>query len=153
MAQNTIAVISDCDDTLAPDTTGQLLTHFGLDPDDIYRSAAELVKEGWDPTIAYMQRMIALASDDGPLAGLTLTEMQNVGRTLQFHEGVPAIFPELKAEIEGDPLFRDVGIRVETYVVSSGIEELLSASELRVPSILYGVVPSPTTKVAVRLFR
>lgn len=131
MAQNTIAVIADCDETLAPDTTGQLLTHFGLDPDDVFSSAAELVKEGWDPTIAYMQRMIDLARDDGPLADLTLTEMQNVGRTLQFLEGVPAIFPELKTEIEADPLFRDVGIRVETYVVSSGIEELLSASELQ----------------------
>jgi hypothetical protein len=130
MAQNTIAVISDCDDTLAPDTTGQLLTHFGVAPRDVFSSAADLVKEGWDPTIAYMQCMIDLAKDRGPLGQLTLAEMEKVGRTLTFHKGVPAIFPELKAEIEGDPLFRDIGIRVETYVVSSGIEELLSASEL-----------------------
>lgn len=131
MAQNTIAVIADCDDTLAPDTTGQLLSLFGLEPTDVFREAAELVKSGWEPTIAYMHRMITLAGGDGPLAGLTLDKMQSAGRNLQFYEGVPAIFSDLKEELEGIPQYRAVGIRVETYVVSSGIEELLRASPLK----------------------
>ena len=131
MAQNTIAIIADCDDTLAPDTTAQLLRHFGLEPEVLFREAAELVKLGWDHTIAYMQRMIALAEADGPLAGLTRGKMEELGGQLRFHEGVPEIFADLKAEIEGEPRYRDVGIRVETYVVSSGIEELLSASRLQ----------------------
>lgn len=99
MAQNTIAVIADCDDTLAPDTTGQLLSLFGLEPTDVFREAAELVKSGWEPTIAYMHQMIILAEGDGPLADLTLDKMQAVGRNLQFYEGVPAIFSDLKEEL------------------------------------------------------
>ena len=131
MAQNTIAIIADCDETLSPDTTAQLLRHFGIDPEAMFREAAELVKQGWDHPIAYMQRMIELAEGDGPLAGLTRSKMEESGRQLQFHDGVPEIFSELKAEIEREPRYRDVGIRVETYVVSSGIEELLSASRLQ----------------------
>lgn len=130
MAQNTIAVIADCDDTLAPDTTAQLLRKFGVDPEGVFREAADLVKQGWDPAIAYMQRMITLAEGDGPLSDLTKAKMEEVASSLEFHPGVPEIFSELKGQIEAEPRYRDVGIRVETYVVSSGIEELLNASRL-----------------------
>ena len=33
MAQTTIAMVADCDDTLASDTTGQLLEFCGVDAD------------------------------------------------------------------------------------------------------------------------
>lgn len=154
MAQNTIAVIADCDDTLAPDTTAQLLRHFGVDPDVVFREAADLVKQGWDPAIAYMQCMIKLAEGGGPLSGLNRTKMEEVGLTLEFHPGIPEIFSDIKGQIEGDSRFRDVGIRVETYVVSSGIEELLNASRLNDAihalwgsTFAYGTPDGPITSV------
>ena len=43
---------------------------------------------------------------------------------------MPDCFSRLKKEIEEEPDFRSVGIRVEFYVISSGIQELISASAL-----------------------
>jgi hypothetical protein len=71
MAQNVIAVIADCDDTLAPDTTAQMLRHFGVDAKKFYREeVGRLVGQGWDPTLAYLHELIRLARE-GPLAMLT----------------------------------------------------------------------------------
>ena len=129
MAQTTIAIVSDCDDTLAPDTTGQLLTHYGVEPEQFFRESGELVKRGWDPTLAYMHHMVELARG-GPLSPCTADAIIGVGRNIKFHKGAPGCFPKLKEDIENEDRFRDVGIRVETYVISSGLEELLQASSL-----------------------
>ena len=130
MAQNTIAIITDCDDTLALDTTGQVLREFGIDSEQFFRETAEYVKRGWDPVLAYLYHMVELAQDGGPLADLTEDRLSEIGRTLEFYPGVPNVFRTLKSEIEGEVEFRDVGIRIETYVISSGIEQLLEKSSI-----------------------
>ena len=131
MAQTTITIIADCDDTLAPDTTGQLLELCGVDSKDFFRNeSAPLVRAGWDPSLAYMQRMIELAKDDGPLAFLTQSKIRDLASQLEFFPGVPECFDHIKQEVEQDPSFRAAGIRVESYVISGGIAELLRASSL-----------------------
>lgn len=130
MAQNTIAIVADCDETLAPDTTAQLLQACGADAEEVFRRAAELVKAGWEPTLAYLRQMVLLAQEGGPLYGLTEAKMREVGRALAFYPGVPECFAQLRQEIESSSVFRAYGIRVEFYVVSSGVEDLLAASAL-----------------------
>ena len=131
MAHTTIAIVADCDDTLAPDTTAQLLDMCGVDSADFFPNRAHpLVKEGWDPSLAYMHRMIELARNNGPLAGLTRERMQDLAQRLTFYPGVPECFKSIKQEVEGNPLFHAAGIRVATYVISGGIAELLRASVL-----------------------
>ena len=132
MAHNTIAIIADCDDTLAPDTTLQLLNACGVDGERFFREdVAPYVQDGWDPTLAYLHVMIQQAREGGPLAQLTKDRILEVAQNLTFYPGVPECFTSLKDEIEGEPEYRDVGIRVECYVISGGIEELLAASSLR----------------------
>lgn len=132
MAQTTIAIVADCDDTLAPDTTGQLLDSYGIDKNDFFQNkAASLVKQGWDPSLAYMHEMVELAQGGGPLSGLSQTKLQDLASQLQFFPGVPKCFDQIKQAIEGEPTFRAAGIRVESYVVSGGIAELLRASQLK----------------------
>jgi hypothetical protein len=131
LPQTTIAIVSDCDDTLAQDTTGQLLEMSGVNSQQFFaEEAASLVAQGWDPTLAYMNRMVALAAQDGPLSDLTLDKFQELGQRLVFFPGVPECFDLIKAEIESEPSFRDAGVRVESYVISGGIAELLRASPL-----------------------
>ena len=132
MAQTTIAIIADCDDTLAPDTTAQLLRLCGVDPDDFFRNQCDpLVREGWDPSLAYIRRMVELAEGDGPLSGLNQGKILELARCLEFFPGVPECFERIKREIEAEPEFRAAGIRVESYVISGGIGELLRASRLQ----------------------
>lgn len=132
MAQTLIAIIADCDDTLAPDTTGQLLELCGVDKQDFFRNqSASLVKEGWDPSLAYMRRMVEFAADGGPLSNLTRDQLRSLAAKLNFYPGVPDCFAHIKSAIESDPAFRAAGVRVESYVISGGIAELLRASSLQ----------------------
>ncbi len=132
MVQTSIAIVADCDDTLAPDTTGQLLRLYGVDSEDFFQNkSAPLVREGWDPSLAYMHEMIKLAQNGGPLAGLTRQRLIELAERLEFYPGVLACFRAIKQEVENDSDFRAAGVRVESYVVSGGIAELLRASALR----------------------
>lgn len=131
MAQTTIAIVADCDDTLAPDTTAQLLELCGVDGPGFFREHANpRVKEGWDPSLAYMRGMIDLARNEGPLASLTQTRIRELARQLEFYPGVPECFTRIKEDVERDARFRAAGVRVETHVISGGIAELLRASAL-----------------------
>ena len=130
MIPSTIAIIADCDGTLAPDTTGQLLTQCGADPKDLFERANSLVKQGWCQPLAYMHEMIQLTKPEQPLAGLTQSKIQEIGQSLDFYPGVPEFFDQIKETIENQPEFREARIRVEAYVISGGIQDLLRASPL-----------------------
>ena len=130
MVPTTIAIIADCDDTLAPDTTGQLLDFCGVNQKDLFAASGKLVDQGWDPVLAYMRCMTELSKNEGPLASLNRERIQQLAKGLTFFPGVPQFFTEIKNEIENQVDFRAAGIRVELYVVSSGIQELLEASVL-----------------------
>ncbi len=131
MAQTKISVIADCDGTLAPDTTNQLLQHFNVMPDDFWPNEVKpLVEDGWDEHLAYMQKLIELSGDGGPLQGLTRDKLIEIASGLQFYPGVPDGLVSLREEIHDTPRFRDAGIRVEFYVISAGIGDMLRASDL-----------------------
>ncbi len=65
-----VYLVPDCDDTLGPDTTTQLLERLSIDVEDFYQQTGERVRLGWNPTLAYMCRMIELAKEGGPLQGI-----------------------------------------------------------------------------------
>lgn len=128
MVQRTIALVADCDDTLAPDTTAQLLGHFGVDARSFYQGkVAPLVSVGWDPALAYMHEILKLV-EEGPLADLTLTRIQEIGQNLDLFPGVPDVFHELRSDIENDDEYSQYRIKVRFYVISGGIEDLIRAS-------------------------
>jgi hypothetical protein len=129
MAHTVIAVVCDCDETLAPDTTEQLLSHFGIDAKQFYEmQARKLVDAGYDPPLAYMNEMLRMAQDDGPLSQLTQPRMIEIGRSLKFYPGVPEVFTELATEVHAK--YADFGIQLEAYVITGGIADLVKASPL-----------------------
>ena len=131
MAQTTIAVVADCDGTLAPDTTGQLLRHFNVKPEEFWPNEVQpLVKAGWDEHLAYTQKLIELSKQGGPLEGLTADKLTEIGAGLELYPGVPEGLVTLRDEIQEIPEFRDFGLRVEFYVISAGIGDMLRASAL-----------------------
>ena len=140
-----IAVVADCDDTLAPDTTAQLLEHCGIDPIKFYREdAGKLVDQGYDPVLAYMNAMLKKAKGDGPLSTLTKDKITEIAQKLNFFPGVPEVF-----EILGEEVHRTYGkwgIRLESFVITAGIEDLISASELEKQLGICGVAILTMTK-------
>lgn len=121
-----IAVVFDFDDTLAPDSTTQLLDAHGVDTDDLWsRRAPALVAEGYDPPLAYLRCLLDWVGPGRPLGELTNADLAAFGAELDasFFPGLPGLFGDLEAIAAAG---RDVS--VEFYIVSSGLQALIAGS-------------------------
>lgn len=117
--QETIAVVFDFDDTLAPDSTSGFLESIGVDVPRFWsEDMAALIDDGWDPIPAYLYGMIRLA-DEG--YEITRDSLAAWGQRLPLYEGVETVFDRLRAEA------RDAyeHAQVEFYMISSGVGEIL----------------------------
>jgi hypothetical protein len=115
-----IAIVCDCDDTLAPDTTAQLLEACGINSEDFYRNeVGPLVRQGYDPAVAYLTKILEKKPD------LTQTRIQEIGAGLSLYPGVPKIFRDLTAEVKEE--FGKDGIMLQKYIISGGIKDLIAA--------------------------
>ncbi len=129
MAQNVIALISDCDGTICPDTASMLVRDLGLDVADFWATVNGDVENGWDPPLAWLSRLVA-ASREGRVPPLTRERLQRVGEAIEFYPGVLDFVQRIRDQIRQHADFRDAGIAVEWHIVSSGIEELIKASAI-----------------------
>ena len=127
MAQNVIALISDCDGTICPDTASLLVSELGLSPASFWSEVGSDVEDGWDPPLAWLNRLITL-SRSGAIPPLTRELMHSVGEKVELFSGVGDFLGRIREHIEERAEFRDAGVAVEWYIVSSGIEELLMAT-------------------------
>ncbi|MEQ1749001.1 MAG: HAD family hydrolase [Prosthecobacter sp.] len=125
--QTTIAVIYDYDQTLSPtymqDET--LFPHFGINPTEFWKRSRELVdQEGYDGELAYLKCMLDYLGMDRP----TNDELRELGAKLRYYKGVPDVFQELHGVLSSQ--HKLLGIKIEHYIVSSGLKILLDGSSL-----------------------
>jgi hypothetical protein len=126
--QNVIAVIFDFDDTLTDDSTTKLLGHHGLDPSDFWKNrAASMLRDGWDPTLAYLKLLLDEVGPGKSLGKLTNANLQAFGGTLKIYPGVATLFKDLKNIASKHPLSHPA---VEFYVISGGLEEIIRGSSI-----------------------
>jgi hypothetical protein len=124
LAQNVIAIISDCDGTICPDTATALVRALGLDDVEFWRSVNRDVEDGWDPPLAWLSRLVQ-ASREGAIPPLSRDLLHEVGGEVQLYPGVLDFLPRIRERLQDRADFREAAISVEWYIVSSGIEELL----------------------------
>ena len=130
MDQNVISIICDCDGTLCPDTTDKLVRELGLDSDRFWRSeVAKLVEEGWDHTLAYLNKLLELTYGRSTNQ-LSKTILQAVGANVEFYPGVLDVIERIRSRLSEHTEYHEAGVMVEWYIVSSGIEEVMQASEV-----------------------
>ncbi len=123
-----LAVIFDFDDTLVPDSTSLFLQSKGVDVEEFWgRRTKEMIEQGYDSPMAYLQLMIDEAVAGGELEGLSIAELKGFGANLDnlYFDGLPALFDDLRA-IASD--HRDVSI--EFFIISSGIQHLVEGSQV-----------------------
>lgn len=128
VSQNTIAIIFDYDQTLSPVYMQDdvLFPEFGIDPAQFWKRCNELTDEGgWDNELAYMKCLLDYLEMDG-VSNAQLTEM---GKKLNYFEGVPEVFDEIQTILT--PEHKLAGIKIEYYIVSSGLQALLDGSNLK----------------------
>lgn len=122
-----IAVIFDFDDTLLPDSTSALLQAHGIDDVQFWSvHVKQLVDQGYDPPLAYLNLLLEEVGADKPLGELTNAKLTEFGATLDstWFEGLPDMFVDLQTLAAEH---RDVS--VEFYIISSGLEAVIAGSE------------------------
>jgi len=129
IAQNTIAIVFDYDQTLSPSYMQDdvLFPEFGINPESFWKKCNTLVTEQeWDGELAYMHCLLDYLAMD-QVTNHRLTEL---GANLTFFPGVEEVFEELRLRCLSDAhLAQDISI--EYYIVSSGLKALLEGSRIR----------------------
>ena len=126
--QSTIALIFDYDQTLSPRNMQDdvLFPEFGIDPEPFWEKCNELVKkQEWDGELAYLKCLLDYLHMDN----VSNARLQELGANLRFFPGVEEMFDELEAKCI-TPRHEAAGIKIEFYIISSGLKALLDGSKL-----------------------
>lgn len=129
MSEATIAIICDFDETLGPDTTSFLLKKNNISYDTFWNKAYALVRQSWDPPLAYMHLLLEYAKQ-GKI-DLTEKALRLHGQELPLFPGLPAGFTKLKDYVKTEPLLKQTGVELEFYIVSGGMEDMILGSALK----------------------
>jgi hypothetical protein len=135
--QNVIAVIWDFDKTLIPGyMQAPLLSHYGVDEATFWREVNTLPAyyeaHGhplFPKDIGYLSHILTYIRE-GLFPGLSNRKLRELGAQIEFYEGLPAFFPELKERIETNATFRQRDIKLEHYVVSTGLRQMVEGSAI-----------------------
>lgn len=126
--QNTIALVYDYDQTLSPRYMQDdvLFPEFGIDAESFWKRCNAMVSEQkWDGELAYMKCLL----DTLQMDKVTNERLMELGAGLNFFPGLPELFDALPAAVLG-PEHEMAGIKVEHYIISSGLKALLDGSKL-----------------------
>ncbi len=130
---NTIAVICDFDDTLGDDTTNLFLRDI-LEMDEKMidsfwnEEVAKLVKKGWDPPLAYIDRILALLKQKK--LKILNEDLRKLGLKVQLFPGVIDLIPRLEKFVNSRKEFKEAFVRIEFYVISGGFEEIIRSTQI-----------------------
>ena len=126
--QNTIALVYDYDQTLSPSYMQDdvLFPKFGINPEQFWKKCNELVEDlHWDGELAYMKCLLDYLGMDN-VSNHDLTEL---GAGLTYYPGVEEVFDDIEETCLNFD-HRTEGIKVEHYIVSSGLKALLDGCSL-----------------------
>jgi phosphoglycolate phosphatase-like HAD superfamily hydrolase len=125
--QDTIAVVFDFDETLAPDSTSTFLNSLGVDVKAFWGKEVEpLLDVGWDPVPAYLYMMVEKSRTGGTTKPITQAQFAAWGKAVKAYDGATRIFERLRKTASSCT----PGVSVEFYLVSSGIGEILRNTRL-----------------------
>ncbi len=127
--QNVIAIVYDYDQTLSPRFMQDdvLFPKFGINPQQFWKKCNALVLEQkWDSELAYMKCLLDYLAMDS----VTNAQLVELGAGLRYFPGVLELFDEMTKSCIG-PEHEAAGIKIEHYIVSSGLKALLDGSSLK----------------------
>ena len=132
---NIIAVIWDFDRTLIDGyMQDPIFSDYGVDAGEFWREVGKLpdyyLKEQGvrvNRDTIYLNHFIKYARD-GRFAGLNNEKLRSYGSRLNFYPGVPEIFRKTREMIENDRAYDKFEIKVEHYIVSTGMTPIIKGS-------------------------
>jgi phosphoglycolate phosphatase-like HAD superfamily hydrolase len=128
MKESVIGIIFDFDETLGPDTISSLLISQKLNPDAFWLEVGSLVKDNWDPPLAYMHLLLHYSRVSKlDLSQKTLAE---AGEHLPLFPGLPLALSQLKTFVKKEPRLKASRVKLEFYVVSGGLESVIRSTKI-----------------------
>ncbi len=129
--QNVIGIVYDFDGTLSPNNMQEdtIFPAYGINKDDIWKKADVLVREhGYERTLAYLKLLIHdPVFKEKPLGR---EQLKKLARNIQYFAGVKTYFSNLNRFLAKIEEVERWGIKVEHYIISSGMKEILEGSEI-----------------------
>lgn len=134
---NIIAIIWDFDKTLIDGyMETPILEDNGINPEDFWKEVNDLPRKYQEeqgvrvnPDTVYLNQMINYARD-GRLPGLNNKKLREYGKRMKFYPGIPEIFQRTRDLIEQNEIYREYDIKVEHYIVSTGLSEVIRGSSV-----------------------
>ena len=134
---NIIAIIWDFDKTLVNGyMQDPIFEKYNVDAGQFWNEVAALpdrYKEEQNvrvnPDTIYLNHFINYVKN-GKFKGLNNTLLSEFGGNLNFYEGVPEIFLDTKNLVENNEKYRECNIKVEHYIVSTGLTQIIRGSSV-----------------------
>ncbi|MDD3028147.1 MAG: HAD family hydrolase [Erysipelotrichaceae bacterium] len=134
---NIIAVVWDFDKTLVKGyMQDPIFEKFNVVPKEFWDTVNDLprkYREEQDVNVnkdtIYLNHFINLAKA-GTFPGLNNEMLKKLGAELMFYDGIPDIFEETHKLINDNSKFREFNIKVEHYVVSTGMKKMIEGSKI-----------------------
>lgn len=132
--QNIIALIWDFDKTIAKDTMLQLLLKkYGINEAEFWVENNSLIKKYKEKGIKVSKDTIYLNQiltyvEQGRFDGLNNAVLRELGKEINFFEGIPEFFHDVKSLIEESDKYKKYHVKLEHYIVSTGLAEMIKGS-------------------------
>ena len=134
--QNVIAMVWDFDKTLIPGyMQDPIFAYYNLDDGAFWREVNALTgyfaRQGVTvhPDTAYLNHLLTYVQH-GRMPGLTNARLRELGAQIRFHPGLPDFFPTLQEHLQADPEAQRFEIRLEHYIVSTGLRAMIEGSAI-----------------------
>ncbi|MDQ3448031.1 MAG: haloacid dehalogenase-like hydrolase, partial [Chloroflexota bacterium] len=135
--QHTVAIIWDFDKTLIPGyMQSPLLRHFGVDEVEFWREVNALPdwyrrhgSQRVSSDVVYLHHLLEYVRA-GAMAGLSNDLLRRLGADLTFYPGLPDFFERMRRRVAEHPLYRQHDIRLEHYVISNGLRQMILGSAI-----------------------
>lgn len=81
------------------------------------------------PESVYLNHLLSFVKN-GIMTGLSNAKLRKFGEELVFCDGLPNFFDELKSLVEDNPEYNALDIKLEHYIISTGIAEMIRGSAI-----------------------
>lgn len=134
---NIIAIVWDFDKTLVDGyMQDPIFEHYDVNASEFWKEVNNLPEKYKkeqgvlvNPDTIYLNQFIHYAKE-GKFKGLTNEKLKEFGAKLKFYDGVPEIFEKTKKLVEENPTYQEYDIRVEHYIVSTGMTQIIKGSSV-----------------------
>lgn len=135
---NVIAVVWDFDKTLVDGyMQDPIFEEYDVDGHAFWQEVNALPQKYRDqgirvnPDTIYLNQFIKDAREGGRFSKLSNEKLKEFGKKLKFYPGIPDIFVATKDIIEANQVYKNYDIKLEHYIVSTGIRNIIEGSSVR----------------------